>query len=167
AGLQPADVDWVATVATDLLVVDPDLAVAVWTRLRTAVRDDSLRCAAVDAGLATALLACGDVRRAESLSRRALAATAPHRPGVAAWLRDAEAMLRESIALSAPQARRGDPMAAVWLAAALADLDRLDAAERVLDDAGDACRGGAVGRVEILRARAALCLDVGMIADAI
>jgi DNA-binding NarL/FixJ family response regulator len=256
ASLHPADVEWVTSVADETAATDADLAVAVWVRLREAVADASDRTAAVDAGLAAALLASGQPRRAESVSRDALAARAL--PGAAAslrgtlattlmrqarWpavhalaetgaadasltaaeraehlavaavaaiamgdaeraveavdradrstsigsstvrgrmlavrghlahragrLREAESLLRGAVSALASHGPVSDPMAWVWLASALADLDRLDAADRVLDEAAAGCPGGPAAQVEILRARAGLRLDAGLIGAAV
>jgi DNA-binding CsgD family transcriptional regulator/tetratricopeptide (TPR) repeat protein len=142
----------------------------------------SHECAEQTALGAVCALALGDAARAnEALGRvdrveaagtavagatmRCVLAVRGHLAHRSGRLHDAASALREAAA-TRPGAGVGDPMASVWLAAALADLDRLDEAERVLDAAVDSCRGDAAAHVEIVRARASLRLDVGLVGEA-
>jgi hypothetical protein len=239
-----------------VLVIDPPVAAALWSRLRAAVPDADRRSRAVDGELARAFLASGDLRRAEVTCRRAMRGAPPGlagslrltlaatlmrqgrwaavraigesaadsrlvhpaeraeqigiaataalaggdpdwaREGVeraerAAWaigvarvrghtlavrghlahlagrLDEATSLLRDATALRGADGPVGDGTASVWLSLALADMDRFDDAAGVLDRALQTFRGGVSGRLEILRARAWLRLDAGLIRDAV
>lgn len=140
--VQPADLDWVRALAERLLSADPGRAAALWNRLSTAMPAADPRRAEVDAGLAHAQLARGDVRAAEMTARRGLILGAPPGPNGALRLTLSLALMgqrrwvaarsaAECAAARSPTAVETSEQIAIAATAALLDGDPAGAREAI------------------------------------